>query len=323
MAKTVDTDLLLDLYRRMLVIRGVEDRVQALFLRGEVYGTTHLYSGQEAVAVGVRERARARLTASPAPTAATGISLALGTRAGGAASPSCSAVRRGINGGRAGSMNIVDLDARAASAASGSSAAASPRRPGRRSRCRGTGRIAVCVLRRRRDEPGVLLRVPELREGARRCRCVFVCENNGYGEYTPMERRHRRRHLRRVPRRWRSRRLEVDGMDVSAVRAAGARGRRARPRRRRPGVRRGAHLPLRRPLAQRPRRATGPRASSTTGASATRSPSPGSGSREQPASRAARLDEVDAAVERELAEAESRALAAPFPEPHLIPEFAG
>ena len=36
----------------MLLIRGFEDRVQSLFLRGEIYGTTHLYSGQEAVAVG-------------------------------------------------------------------------------------------------------------------------------------------------------------------------------------------------------------------------------------------------------------------------------
>src|SRR4051794_39539002 len=36
----------------MALIRGFEDRVQSLFLRGEVYGTTHLYSGQEAVAVG-------------------------------------------------------------------------------------------------------------------------------------------------------------------------------------------------------------------------------------------------------------------------------
>ena len=36
----------------MLLIRGFEDRVQSLFLRGEIYGTTHLYSGQEAIAVG-------------------------------------------------------------------------------------------------------------------------------------------------------------------------------------------------------------------------------------------------------------------------------
>ena len=49
----LDVSLALDLYRKMLVIRGVEDRVQTLFLRGEVHGTTHLYSGQEAVAVGV------------------------------------------------------------------------------------------------------------------------------------------------------------------------------------------------------------------------------------------------------------------------------
>src|SRR5215510_5407915 len=43
----------LDLYRRMLLIRRFEELVQSLFLRGEVYGTTHLCSGQEAVSVGV------------------------------------------------------------------------------------------------------------------------------------------------------------------------------------------------------------------------------------------------------------------------------
>ena len=47
-----DLDLYTQIYRRMLLIRGFEDVVQSLFLKGEVYGTTHLYSGQEAVAVG-------------------------------------------------------------------------------------------------------------------------------------------------------------------------------------------------------------------------------------------------------------------------------
>ena len=47
-----DPELQLELYRRMVTIRRVEDLVQTLFLRGEIYGTTHLYSGQEAVAVG-------------------------------------------------------------------------------------------------------------------------------------------------------------------------------------------------------------------------------------------------------------------------------
>ena len=36
----------LDFYRRMLLIRRFEELVQSLFLRGEVYGTTHLCSGQ-------------------------------------------------------------------------------------------------------------------------------------------------------------------------------------------------------------------------------------------------------------------------------------
>ena len=44
-----DGEEALALYRRMLLIRRFEDAVQALFLKGEVHGTTHLYSGQEAV----------------------------------------------------------------------------------------------------------------------------------------------------------------------------------------------------------------------------------------------------------------------------------
>ena len=48
-----DLELYTRIYRQMLLIRGFEDLVQSLFLAGEVYGTTHLYSGQEAVATGV------------------------------------------------------------------------------------------------------------------------------------------------------------------------------------------------------------------------------------------------------------------------------
>ena len=52
-----DTDLglaeALALYRRMVLIRRFEEAVQSLFQRGEVHGTTHLYIGQEASAVGI------------------------------------------------------------------------------------------------------------------------------------------------------------------------------------------------------------------------------------------------------------------------------
>jgi len=44
---------LLELYRRMLLIRRFEERCNALFLQGRIPSTLHLYIGQEAVATGV------------------------------------------------------------------------------------------------------------------------------------------------------------------------------------------------------------------------------------------------------------------------------
>ena len=138
--------------------------MQSLFLRGEVYGTTHLYSGQEAVAVGfasalARRRPRRLHLSRPRPPLARGaepealLAELLGRSTG-------------INGGRAGSMNIVDPDHGLIGCfgiVGGSIAAAT----GAALALTGTRRDRGRILRRRRDEPGVLLRVPQLREGAR------------------------------------------------------------------------------------------------------------------------------------------------------------
>ena len=48
-----DTEFLLDLYRRMVLIRHFEERVKYLFLEGVMPGTIHQCNGQEACAVGV------------------------------------------------------------------------------------------------------------------------------------------------------------------------------------------------------------------------------------------------------------------------------
>lgn len=48
-----DAKFMLDLYRRMLLIRKFEERVKYLFLEGIMPGTIHQYQGQEACAVGV------------------------------------------------------------------------------------------------------------------------------------------------------------------------------------------------------------------------------------------------------------------------------
>src|SRR5207302_8576847 len=50
---------LLDLFRRMVLIRRYEDHLYRLFLQGQVPGTLHQCQGQEAVAVGVCAALRA------------------------------------------------------------------------------------------------------------------------------------------------------------------------------------------------------------------------------------------------------------------------
>src|SRR3954452_2554054 len=102
---TPSTETALGLYRKMLLIRGFEDRVQSLFLRGEIYGTTHLYSGQEAVAVGfasmLGERDRVAATYR-----GHGHALALGVDPQ-ALLDEMLGRATGINGGLAGSMNVT------------------------------------------------------------------------------------------------------------------------------------------------------------------------------------------------------------------------
>ena len=157
----------------MLLIRRFEELVQSLFLRGEVYGTTHLCSGQEAVSVGFASalgpddrvactyRGHGHLLARGlAPEALLAELLGRST---------------GVNGGRAGSMNMIDLDHGVIGCfgiVGGSIAAAT----GAALALKGTGRDRDRVLRRRGDEPGVLLRVPELRQGARAARAVRLRE---------------------------------------------------------------------------------------------------------------------------------------------------
>ncbi len=49
---TMDTTQLLDLYRRMVLIRRFEEKTAEMYSRGKITGFCHLYAGEEAVAVG-------------------------------------------------------------------------------------------------------------------------------------------------------------------------------------------------------------------------------------------------------------------------------
>jgi TPP-dependent pyruvate/acetoin dehydrogenase alpha subunit len=167
----------------MVLIRGFEDLVQSLFLKGEVYGTTHLYSGQEAVATGVASvlEDRDRVAAT---YRGHGHALAVGVDPQ-ALLDEMLGRATGVNGGRAGSMNITSPKDRLLGCygiVGGSIAAAT----GAALALKRTGGVAVAYFGDGATNHGYFF------ECLNFCRVlslpvVFVCENNGYGEYTPFE----------------------------------------------------------------------------------------------------------------------------------------
>jgi acetoin:2,6-dichlorophenolindophenol oxidoreductase subunit alpha len=212
---TMEPSLALDLYRRMLMIRGIEDRVQSLFLRGEVYGTTHLYSGQEAVAVGfasaLQEGDRVACTYR-----GHGHLLAMGCDPE-ALLAELLGRETGINGGRSGSMNMVDPEHGVLGCygiVGGSIAAAT----GAALSLRGTGAIAVAYFGDGTTNQAYFFECLNFAK-VLDLPVVFVCENNGYGEYTPFELVTAggivpRAAAMELPT------MQIDGMDVAAVREA-------------------------------------------------------------------------------------------------------
>ena len=177
-----DVDTYAELYRRMLLIRGFEDRVQSLFLRGEVYGTTHLYSGQEAVATGVASvlGERDRLAAT---YRGHGHALALGVDAQ-ALLDEMLGRASGVNGGRAGSMNVnspADRLIGSFGIVGGSIAAATGAALALQ---RTTGGVAVASFGDGAMNQGYVFECLNFAQ-VFKLPLVLVCENNGYGEYTP------------------------------------------------------------------------------------------------------------------------------------------
>ena len=175
--------LFLDGYRRMHVIRRFEMAMHRLFLAGEVHGTTHLSAGQEAVPVGVC------LALEPDDYVAGtyrghGHALAKGTLPEPLVAEMLGRAT-GVCGGRAGSMNVVDTEHGligcygivGGSIAAALGAAVSGKRQGRVAVAFfGDGAVNQAYF----HECLNMARVFQLP-------AVFVCENNFYGEFTPMD----------------------------------------------------------------------------------------------------------------------------------------
>ena len=214
-----DLDLYARIYRQMLLIRGFEELVQSLFLAGEVYGTTHLYSGQEAIATGVasvlEERDRVAATYR-----GHGHALALGVDPQ-ALLDEMLGRASGVNGGRAGSMNVNSPGDRMIGSfgiVGGSIAAATGAALALK---RTTGGVAVAYFGDGAMNQGYVFECLNFCQ-VLELPLVLVCENNGYGEYTPFRsvtagEIRARAEVMNVPAE------TIDGMSVWTVREAAER----------------------------------------------------------------------------------------------------
>jgi acetoin:2,6-dichlorophenolindophenol oxidoreductase subunit alpha len=209
----------LEMYRRMTLIRLFEEQANELYRSAKMPGLTHLYIGEEAVAVGVCSALR-RDDWITSTHRGHGHCLAKGAEPG-RMFAELLGKEAGYCRGKGGSMHIADhengnLGANAivgGSAGIATGAALSARR-------RGTDQVAVCFFGEGALGQGLLYEVMNM-ASLWSLPVVYVCENNLYNEYTHYLETTAGEILAR-PRAFGIETREVDGQDVRAVYATTA-----------------------------------------------------------------------------------------------------
>jgi len=215
--ETVDGAHQLEMFRMMVLIREFEEQVRSAYLGGMVPGMTHLCSGQEATAVGVCA-ALDRDDYIASHHRGHGHCLAKG------AAPDrlmAEILGRadGYCGGRSGTLHIYD----AANANLGTNGIVGGGVPlatgaGLSAKVRGTGQVAVAYFGDGALNQGIVQECMNM-ASLWKLPVVYVCENNGYGEFTAMEtvtagaNLPARGEVLDIPSKM------IDGMDVLAVHA--------------------------------------------------------------------------------------------------------
>jgi 2-oxoisovalerate dehydrogenase E1 component len=174
---------LVEMQRRMLLIRGFEERVSTLYRDGEVPGFVHLSIGQEATAVG----ACWPLRASDVITSTHrghGHCLAKGLDPLGMFAE-LMGKEEGTNRGRGGSMHIADPSI-GIFGANGIVAAGLPIAAGAATaaQLRDDGSVAVAFFGDGAVAHGAFHEAMNL-AAVWRLPVIFLCENNGYAEFSP------------------------------------------------------------------------------------------------------------------------------------------
>ena len=172
----------LRMYRQMVRIRAFEDNANQLYLSARMPGLTHMYSGQEAVAVGICEA----LTDEDKITSTHrghGHCVAKGAEF---RRMFCELLGKeeGYCRGKGGSMHIADVERGnlGANAIVGGSMGIATGAAFTAKRL-GTGRVAVCFFGDGATAQGIWYEVMNM-AALWRLPVIYACENNGYSEYT-------------------------------------------------------------------------------------------------------------------------------------------
>src|SRR5262245_17291474 len=180
----IDGAKLLEMYERMVQIRTFEDAAGKNFADGLVPGFVHLYAGEEAVAVGVC----AHLSDKDYITSTHrghGHCIAKGVDIPGMVAELMGKAT-GVCKGKGGSMHIADVD-KGMLGANGIVGGGFPLACGAAltAKTLGTGGVAVCFFGDGASNQGTFHEGLNL-AAIWKLPVVFVCENNGYAESTPV-----------------------------------------------------------------------------------------------------------------------------------------
>lgn len=180
--EAVDAEHWLHMYEQMTKIREFEEKANELYMKAIMPGLTHLYSGQEAVAVGVCEALR-RQDYITSTHRGHGHCLAKGASVD-LMFAELLGKEAGYCRGKGGSMHIADQDSGnlganaivGGSAGIATGAALSAKK-------RGSDQVAVCFFGEGALGQGLVYEVMNM-ASLWKLPIIYVCENNMYNEYT-------------------------------------------------------------------------------------------------------------------------------------------
>lgn len=209
---------LLDLYHQMVLIRRVEERGAELYQQGKIGGFMHLYIGQEAVSTGLiaaREPRDRVITAYRDH----GVAINCGIPAEEVMAELLGKVT-GMSRGKGGSMHMASVEKNfwgGHAIVGGHLPIASGLALG--DQYAGNDNVTICMFGDGATNIGYFHEALNLAK-AWKLRVLWVCENNQYGMGTSVERASAVSEIRQKAEGYSMKNARVDGMDVLKVNAA-------------------------------------------------------------------------------------------------------